>query len=95
LITHRFSLTTLDNDIADHRTFSYQQKNVYGKIRDFEKKIDYDAQNSEEFATLDETQDFESLTNLVRTFTKGTKLKKKSAQTVDEQRNFKANPPQI
>jgi hypothetical protein len=38
MITHRFSLTTLDNDIADHRTFSYQQKNVYGKIRDFEKK---------------------------------------------------------
>jgi hypothetical protein len=44
--------------------------------------IDYEAlENSEEFTALDETQDFESLeqslSNLVKTSTKVTKLKKK------------------
>jgi hypothetical protein len=47
MIPHRFSLTTLDNDIADHRAFILYwistKKKGYGEIAGLRKKIDYEA----------------------------------------------------
>jgi hypothetical protein len=99
MITHRFSLTTLDNDIADHGALILiiNKKISTEKSLNFEKIIDYEAlEKSEGFAALDETQDLDSLgqslLNLVRTFTKVTKLKKKFRRL---KLDFTANPPQI